>query len=216
MPFGELRDAIERNGVAWSEFLSPEPDAEEIVKEVDENDGYERDASIGIRLAQALHHGTDHRSRICTALTTFGVQPHRSTSGTSASTPPVSPNSSLRSGVEAATTDRAGYAPGVTHRLLLDVSTSFCCTDRARPERGMEHRHRTRIRPSCHTDQASSLDLPEEDRCGSGDIARSSRRKDTDVLAVGKVRGRTRMVRRLRRRVHPVVPARAVPGSDQV
>jgi uncharacterized damage-inducible protein DinB len=75
MSLGELRDAIERDGVAWSEFLSREPDAEEIVKEVDENDGYERDASIGIRLAQALHHGTDHRSQICTALTTFGVQP---------------------------------------------------------------------------------------------------------------------------------------------
>jgi len=29
----------------------------------------------GIRLAQALHHGTDHRSQICTALTTIGVEP---------------------------------------------------------------------------------------------------------------------------------------------
>ena len=30
---------------------------------------------MGIRLAQALHHGTDHRSQICTALTTLGVEP---------------------------------------------------------------------------------------------------------------------------------------------
>jgi uncharacterized damage-inducible protein DinB len=44
------------------------------LKDVDE-EGYERDASIGIRLAQALNHGTDHRSQICTALTTLGVEP---------------------------------------------------------------------------------------------------------------------------------------------
>ena len=44
------------------------------MKDVDE-EGYERDATIGIRLAQALHHGTDHRSQICTALTTLGVEP---------------------------------------------------------------------------------------------------------------------------------------------
>jgi uncharacterized damage-inducible protein DinB len=30
---------------------------------------------MGIRLAQALHHGTDHRSQICTALTALGVEP---------------------------------------------------------------------------------------------------------------------------------------------
>jgi len=30
---------------------------------------------MGNRLAQALHHGTDHRSQICTALTTLVVEP---------------------------------------------------------------------------------------------------------------------------------------------
>jgi uncharacterized damage-inducible protein DinB len=30
---------------------------------------------MGVRLAQALHHGTDHRSQICTALTSLGVEP---------------------------------------------------------------------------------------------------------------------------------------------
>ena len=29
----------------------------------------------GIRLAQAVHHGTDHRSQICTGLTTLGIEP---------------------------------------------------------------------------------------------------------------------------------------------
>jgi uncharacterized damage-inducible protein DinB len=38
-------------------------------------DGSETHAPIGIRLAQALHHGTDHRSQICTVLTTLGVEP---------------------------------------------------------------------------------------------------------------------------------------------
>ncbi len=74
MDLHELRDAIERDGVAWSAFLAQDSDAEQIVKDVDEN-GWERDASVGIRLAQALHHGTDHRSQICTALTTLGIQP---------------------------------------------------------------------------------------------------------------------------------------------
>ncbi len=30
---------------------------------------------MSIRLAQAVHHGTDHRSQICTALTTLGIEP---------------------------------------------------------------------------------------------------------------------------------------------
>jgi uncharacterized damage-inducible protein DinB len=46
-----------------------------MVKEIDDDDGFERDATTGIRLAQALHHGTDHRSQICTALTALGVEP---------------------------------------------------------------------------------------------------------------------------------------------
>ena len=32
-------------------------------------------ATIGIRLAQVLHHGSDHRSQICTALTILGYPP---------------------------------------------------------------------------------------------------------------------------------------------
>jgi uncharacterized damage-inducible protein DinB len=46
-----------------------------MLTEVDEKDGFERDAPVGVRLAQALHHGTDHRSQICTALTSIGVEP---------------------------------------------------------------------------------------------------------------------------------------------
>jgi uncharacterized damage-inducible protein DinB len=75
MNLPELRAAMEGDGAAWSRLLASDPDPEVVLKEVDEDDGYEKDAPIGIRLAQALHHGTDHRSQICTALTTLGVEP---------------------------------------------------------------------------------------------------------------------------------------------
>jgi uncharacterized damage-inducible protein DinB len=75
MDLPELRAAMNADGSAWSALLAKDPDPDAVLREVDEQDGYERDAPIGIRLAQALHHGTDHRSQICTALTTLGVEP---------------------------------------------------------------------------------------------------------------------------------------------
>ena len=70
-----LRTAMEANRAAWADLLASDTDPDRVVTEVDESDGFERDAPIGIRLAQALHHGTDHRSQICTALTTLGIEP---------------------------------------------------------------------------------------------------------------------------------------------
>jgi uncharacterized damage-inducible protein DinB len=75
MDLPELRTAMERDGEAWSALLAQDLDPDAILKDVDEDDGYERDAPIGIRMAQALHHGTDHRSQICTTLTSLGVEP---------------------------------------------------------------------------------------------------------------------------------------------
>lgn len=75
MDLPELRSAIEADGTAWAALLARDLDPGEVVKDVDEEDGFERGATIGIRLAQALHHGTDHRSQICTALTALGVEP---------------------------------------------------------------------------------------------------------------------------------------------
>jgi uncharacterized damage-inducible protein DinB len=43
------------------------------IKEIDE--GWEVHSPVGIRLAQVVHHGTDHRSQVCTALTGLGVTP---------------------------------------------------------------------------------------------------------------------------------------------
>jgi len=70
----ELRAAIERQADRWSQILSGDLDPQTIVEEVDD-DGYRRQAPIGIRLAQAIHHGTDHRSQVCTGLTALGVKP---------------------------------------------------------------------------------------------------------------------------------------------
>jgi uncharacterized damage-inducible protein DinB len=75
MDMPQLRVAMENNGVLWSGLLARDLDPDAMVHEVDEDDGYERDATVGVRLAQALHHGTDHRSQICTALTALGVDP---------------------------------------------------------------------------------------------------------------------------------------------
>jgi uncharacterized damage-inducible protein DinB len=75
MDLAALRKAVEGNGAGWSRFLRADLDPNVVLREVDPDGGYEKLAPVGIRLAQALHHGTDHRSQICTALTSLGVEP---------------------------------------------------------------------------------------------------------------------------------------------
>jgi uncharacterized damage-inducible protein DinB len=74
MDLQELQSAIKTNSAAWSRLLAQNPDPDAITRELDD-DGFERRATTGIRLAQALHHGTDHRSEVCTALTSLGAEP---------------------------------------------------------------------------------------------------------------------------------------------
>jgi uncharacterized damage-inducible protein DinB len=74
MDLAELRSQMESHGAAWSSLLTPELDPDSVIVRR-RDDGSETHAPMGIRLAQALHHGTDHRSQICTALTTLGVEP---------------------------------------------------------------------------------------------------------------------------------------------
>ena len=74
MDLGELRSVMEANATAWSWLLAQDPDPDVVVAR-HRDDGSESKAPVGIRLAQALHHGTDHRSQICTALTTLAVEP---------------------------------------------------------------------------------------------------------------------------------------------
>ncbi len=69
-----LRAVMVDSGPAWSALLETDLDPDtNVVRHRD--DGSESHAPMGIRLAQALHHGTDHRSQVCTALTTLGVAP---------------------------------------------------------------------------------------------------------------------------------------------
>jgi uncharacterized damage-inducible protein DinB len=75
MDLPELRTAMEGHAAAWSSLLAQDPDPDAVLREVDEDDGYTRDIPMGIQLAQALHHGTDHRSQVCTALTGLGLEP---------------------------------------------------------------------------------------------------------------------------------------------
>lgn len=74
MDMAELRAEMATHASAWSGLLEGDIDpAADFVRKQD--DGSESHAPLGIRLAQALHHGTDHRSQICTALTTLGIDP---------------------------------------------------------------------------------------------------------------------------------------------
>jgi uncharacterized damage-inducible protein DinB len=74
MELPALRAVMEGHTNAWSAILtrSSDPDAI-IVRRRD--DGSETRATLGIRLAQVVHHGTDHRSQICTALTSLSIEP---------------------------------------------------------------------------------------------------------------------------------------------
>jgi len=74
MGLAELRAAMQGHGPEWSRLVTQDldPDAE-LVRH--REDGSQTRAPMSIRLAQVLHHGTDHRSQICTALTTLGIEP---------------------------------------------------------------------------------------------------------------------------------------------
>ncbi len=59
---------------AWSTLIASAPDTDADLAS-SASEGGTVHATIGVRLAQAIHHGTDHRSQICTALTILGVEP---------------------------------------------------------------------------------------------------------------------------------------------
>lgn len=74
MDLPALRAAIAACGEGWSWLVEQPLDAERDVVRV-RDDGSEGHAPLSIRVAQALHHGTDHRSQVCTALTLLGIEP---------------------------------------------------------------------------------------------------------------------------------------------
>ena len=74
MTLPELRAQMATHAAAWNAVLDGEPDPGTVLTR-HRDDGSSTDAPVGIRLAQVVHHGTDHRSQICTALTTLGIEP---------------------------------------------------------------------------------------------------------------------------------------------
>jgi uncharacterized damage-inducible protein DinB len=74
MDVAALRAAMEPSGAAWANLLAANPDPDEMFT-LDRADGTRSHATWGVRLAQAVHHGTDHRSQICTTLTGLGIEP---------------------------------------------------------------------------------------------------------------------------------------------
>jgi uncharacterized damage-inducible protein DinB len=74
MSLQELRAVAATHRGDWHALLAERRDPEEVVV-AHRDDGTEGHAPLGIRLAQAIHHGTDHRSQICTGLTALGIQP---------------------------------------------------------------------------------------------------------------------------------------------
>ena len=71
----ELSAAVDILGADWADLLAGNLDPEAMVKEVDPEDGFQRKTTLGVHLAQALHHGNEHRAQICTAFTVLGVEP---------------------------------------------------------------------------------------------------------------------------------------------
>jgi uncharacterized damage-inducible protein DinB len=74
MDVRELRAEMDGHDAEWSRLLGQDLDPGTIL--VGRNDdGSETHVPTSLRFAQVLHHGTDHRSQICTALTTLGLEP---------------------------------------------------------------------------------------------------------------------------------------------
>jgi uncharacterized damage-inducible protein DinB len=69
----DMRSAAAANGAAWLALLAGDLDPEQDL--VEHGDGWDFHAPAGLRLAQVIQHGNDHRSQICTTLTTLGIEP---------------------------------------------------------------------------------------------------------------------------------------------
>ena len=74
MDLAALRDVMNGNGAEWTALIAQDIDpAADVIRHRD--DGTDSHAPAGVRYAQVLHHGTDHRSQICTGLTSLGIEP---------------------------------------------------------------------------------------------------------------------------------------------
>jgi uncharacterized damage-inducible protein DinB len=74
LDLSSMRGVMESNAPVWQEVLAADLDPDQVIVRR-RDDGSESHAPLAIRLAQVIHHGTDHRSQVCTALTNFGIEP---------------------------------------------------------------------------------------------------------------------------------------------
>jgi len=74
MDLAALRAAMARQAAGWSDLVAGSVDPDAVIV-THRDDGSETHAPLGIRLAQVLHHGTDHRSQVCTAISSLDVEP---------------------------------------------------------------------------------------------------------------------------------------------
>lgn len=74
LPLSEVSGFAAANAAGWEAIIERDLDPEADLDAIRE-DGSVRHATVGVRLAQVLHHGSDHRSQICTALTLLGHPP---------------------------------------------------------------------------------------------------------------------------------------------
>jgi uncharacterized damage-inducible protein DinB len=74
MGLAGLRATMQGLRHSWTDFVNQQLDGAAICVRR-RQDGSELRVEVGLRLAQVLHHGTEHRSQICTVLTTLGLEP---------------------------------------------------------------------------------------------------------------------------------------------
>lgn len=70
----DAKRVLEQDGPEWQRVIAELDDPDQVLVRR-RPDGSGNRAPAGIRLAQALHHGSDHRSQIATILTTLGFEP---------------------------------------------------------------------------------------------------------------------------------------------
>jgi uncharacterized damage-inducible protein DinB len=69
----ELAGYADDLAARWEQFLAQPFDAERTFI-LPWEDGVDRDVPAGVVLVQALHHANEHRTQICTTLTSIGVE----------------------------------------------------------------------------------------------------------------------------------------------
>ena len=73
LSLSNLRTELAVNAETWPQVLASQTDGEADVME--RGDDWVFHAPLAFRLAQVVHHGTDHRSQVCTILSALGVEP---------------------------------------------------------------------------------------------------------------------------------------------